>query len=906
MENKLHQIVYTRCSHHRDIKNGTVSRSDGYGIFSMDKELFADIGKVDIQLISKLLPPKNAASESSIGLFNSYEYYPVSGSDYAFAYEFSRPKGTVPRKNGISHRPGNYVKQCLIGQAEGYPYQWFGSDMWNAWKVPENDYYLDDGSRREPEFLPVLSFDKSSKGNINYENIQKFVHGGRQELIKQAVWFLINEGFDTEKSRVLFIKDYPQNVELWIAAIESCFTPEIARQISFITNRTNISKVSNDLFYYTDESGKFSYHSGKGAKRRPYYMITGIHPEDRFVSSIVPCDNLVMLDGIKKTFSVQPDERINAKYYNAVFDFSDDLYRFCTAIMTKFSIKDVKTIPEFYDSVKILVNPEIISEENYQNLLAKLQFLSNAEVKDSSVFIPILEKLNGEYSRFINDEINNSFRLLELEKEYEKKTARQFKLEKIVYEYIDKAAADKNMLNTEFIPAMSAFDNYVKKSPNYSAIKDYLLTKIFNKISSKFLLDGIEIKTIIFLVDLYAEYITIKSKASDFIPNIDLVSVLLNSIWVKGRNNFLLELKKILSASRDFGIKVIEELLKNEKNNSDFWNEVLNADEQFFIDSVKKGSIGIKILMIVLRQNMLDKRKDGIFCIDLFSLCLSASSASNAILGIDTVFLFLCTDNVSDKNMSTFIEKIMKMNLEIEIQKNIFRHIDKRTALNSIFLQKMESWGSFIREEATVSYIKKFSEEIKKLSLKYSIANTDYETKKRIKEEASNVLDKFKSKSIPYQTFSRQPSYTAFFADIAVIFEEEVHKKGMEMLFCADAAEIYKYLYTYISSVVNHYESIEEKKGWFSKQNKLSDGLAVIAEALLLMNVPGTLFSAMPKKENDIKALKQTGMRILETIVKDKANKKLLSQITEHYKKHPEYQGVKQIGDWIREKLNKK
>ena len=37
----LDQLIYTRCSPHRDLKNnGQVVRGDGFGVFSMSPELF--------------------------------------------------------------------------------------------------------------------------------------------------------------------------------------------------------------------------------------------------------------------------------------------------------------------------------------------------------------------------------------------------------------------------------------------------------------------------------------------------------------------------------------------------------------------------------------------------------------------------------------------------------------------------------------------------------------------------------------------------------------------------------------------------------------------------------------------------------------------------------------------------
>ena len=98
----LDQIVYTRCYPSRDINNnGNVKRGDGFGVFSMSRELFDDATKEELQSISSRLAPPNASKENAApGLLNSYEFWTFQGEDQVLIYEFERPLCKVPRKNG--------------------------------------------------------------------------------------------------------------------------------------------------------------------------------------------------------------------------------------------------------------------------------------------------------------------------------------------------------------------------------------------------------------------------------------------------------------------------------------------------------------------------------------------------------------------------------------------------------------------------------------------------------------------------------------------------------------------------------------------------------------------------------------------------------------------------------------
>ena len=336
----LNQVVFTRCFPQRDLtNNGKVKRSDGFGVYSMSEELFADDRITNFDFLQQKLSANNGSSEtSSTGLFNSYEYFAIAPERYGFIFEVSRPHCKIPRKNGKTHRTGTHIKQCLIGEIEGYPYEWFGADVWSAHLKTENEYYIDDDPNGSPELLPQLPV-KPNVGYINVDSIRCFVNDGRKDTVKAAIWFLIQELEKPEgERRVLLIKDTPENVELWVASIECAFSEHLARTITFTTNRSKLGvQADNALFYYTDANGKFSQMQNRSVPqtRHPYCMIVGYHPKDTFCAALKPMatSNFALIDGVNKTYSFETDSSISKPYYNAAIQYGEDISDFCQVVL---------------------------------------------------------------------------------------------------------------------------------------------------------------------------------------------------------------------------------------------------------------------------------------------------------------------------------------------------------------------------------------------------------------------------------------------------------------------------------------------------------------------------------------------------------------------------------------------
>lgn len=418
----LDQLIYTRCSPHRDLKNkGQVVRGDGFGVFSMSSELFSNKRLSNYDFLQARLAIQNGAKETSpVGLFNSYEYSMVAPGVYALSYEVARPHCKVPRANGQGHRTGTYIKQSFVGDIEGYPAEWFGSTAWDAHQKSENEYYLDNDPNATPALLPQVS-STPSNGYINTSVIKKFVADGRANAVKAGIWFLLQEFRKPEGERkVLLIRDTPDNVELWIAAIEYGFSASMAQKITFTTNRSKLgTQADSILFYYTDDTGRFYPMMNRSIPqtRHPYCMIVGYHPKDNFCTALkqMATSNFVIIDGTTKSISFQPDDSIRKPYYSAVVQYDADIQDFCNVILPSLPFQDLTgKLPELFDAYKYLLDSNHKSDKwGYSDTIYCLNILLQFGAPNNLALNNyLIDECLNVYQRFAREDETQGFSLL--------------------------------------------------------------------------------------------------------------------------------------------------------------------------------------------------------------------------------------------------------------------------------------------------------------------------------------------------------------------------------------------------------------------------------------------------------------------------------------------------------------
>lgn len=418
----LDQVIYTRCAPHRDLrKGGAVDKAEGYSVYSVSRELFEPGKNVNVDLLLSQLAIKNCGKEGDIvGLTRSYDFFGVSSDRNALVYEVTRPLCQEPRSNGVQHRPGNYIKQALVGGFAGYPCEYFGADLWTAHQKSENSYYHDDDLSRDPPWLPQLQ-DAPKYGHITLERIRTFVCNGRVEAVKAAVWYLIQEmEKPVSDRRVLLIKDIPENVEQWVAAIHYAFSARMAQQLTFSTNRTKLgSQIESILYYYADASGNYVRGATRSPQsvRTPFCMIVGYHPQDKFSATVkqLPTSSYVVLDGPAKTIGVTPDDSIRRAYYNAVIQYDEDLSDFCRVVLPGLPLKGITSrLPDLFDAYKYLLDSENRSDRwTYEATMRHLENLTAQGIPTNNALNDyLLTECRKVYNRFGEDDEKRDFALL--------------------------------------------------------------------------------------------------------------------------------------------------------------------------------------------------------------------------------------------------------------------------------------------------------------------------------------------------------------------------------------------------------------------------------------------------------------------------------------------------------------
>ncbi|MBR1553998.1 MAG: hypothetical protein IJ644_01230, partial [Oscillospiraceae bacterium] len=419
----LDQIIYTRCYPHRNLmEDGKVELDEGFGIFSFTESV-SHLYPDEKELLSSCLQFPNGGAESlPENLFASYEYFPFSDGTAVIIHAQTKPCCTEKRRNGFSHRDGNFIKQAFIGEIQCYPFEWFGNSQWNAQFCSDNDFYMDCIENPVPPYLPQVqdvtpAEHKSPEWMRKKEEIRNFIAAGRQECLKEAACFVFQQFRVSEEERkVLLIKDTPQNVEKWITAISMGLPAEMAKQISFSTNMTNLSNaIESKLFFYTSQDGSFSkFRNGSSNLRRPYYLIVGYHPEDRNCNVRKLADsNFEVLDGISMQFSFSPDNsEIQKEYYQELVNFGEDMEDFSNVILPELdvSVPDDR-IPELYAAYHYLMTEQDSGRRpQYDRTLISLkQFgITSNQIINQYLF----RKVSQNYPDFWKEDAQNQYALL--------------------------------------------------------------------------------------------------------------------------------------------------------------------------------------------------------------------------------------------------------------------------------------------------------------------------------------------------------------------------------------------------------------------------------------------------------------------------------------------------------------
>lgn len=416
----LEQIIYTRCSPSRNLENGQVVWKEGLGFYSMSEGF---VGIPDRIKLDRLVRRQNCTKMRAAGYVSSYSMLQLDGDNVVLCYEVPRENTEEKRYNGSFMRSGNYIKQCLAGVPADYPYKWFGSSCWNAYKLPQQEYYHDLEPTREPPMLEQQDA-VCSDGYIDDARIDAFLEEGRRGLFKQILWFILSEfNKPVSERRVLLIKDEPQNVELWVAAVERSLSVGLALRISFDTNVSGVTQnnANNELFYYVNENTRAicTFDSRvTGLIKMPYAMIAGVHPKDTACASLrkTAISNFEIADGKNMTVTFEPDSFIDRAYFAAAAEHDSNVTGFCTEVLPYLDMEESGwRLPELFDAYMYLLGnaPEV--HRDYRRMLECMKELTrNGAPQEPGLCRELLKQGLASYRSHAARDSENSFELISI------------------------------------------------------------------------------------------------------------------------------------------------------------------------------------------------------------------------------------------------------------------------------------------------------------------------------------------------------------------------------------------------------------------------------------------------------------------------------------------------------------
>lgn len=501
----LKQIVYTRCRPHRRITDGAISPTEGFGVYSFSKEL---VGSSDANFIESRLAIQSAAKENTpSGLFNSYEYYHLSDGQDFLIRDVALPLCTVPRKSGAGHRSGNFLRQGLIGHIDWYPYQWFESSNFDAANHDQN-YYYDDSQQPTAPFLPLVQ-NSPYGGKISDLKLSMFI-SSRRAALEGAVSFLYGEMAKPEADRkVLLIKDSPENVMYWVAAIEHSFPLDWAKDITFATNRSLMgSQIERNLF-----SGSMG-SSSVGEARKPYAMIVGYLPSSPALPHY-PTSPYAILDGSAKNI-VASEKRLSDKFVSFLVNAGSARDYFFSSLIANAKLAHFDLgIPSLYDSYCIV--SDVLDGRNGVGIEALARALDNlsAYALDGAFTAKAVSKLAAIYPACLEQDRKAGFALFSNIEKFARSAGLNAGLSEIFFAELTKGIAEPSLYGASLPSCVEAMASIGILDAALHRLSPYFRDDRFRALTNK--LAGLPSEYLLSILDLF-----VKTKVNGRLPSGDV------------------------------------------------------------------------------------------------------------------------------------------------------------------------------------------------------------------------------------------------------------------------------------------------------------------------------------------------------------------------------------------------
>ena len=219
----LHQIIYTSCM------RGINGVNDGQQIFSYDAT-FKDANNDEVKSLFSYQPPALEpgvimTEEIALTLPKSFTYRKLDNGACALALSTYLGRDYM----GSAGRFGNHLSHVVLADEsdmQNYPCEFYGSSL-----LRDHMEFEEVNNPNRPDFLPEPVLERGFA--VDIDTVVEFLSiDDRIEIFKNMLHAVL--AFESERKRVV-ICDEPENIIMWIAAIEYALPLKIALGINFST-----------------------------------------------------------------------------------------------------------------------------------------------------------------------------------------------------------------------------------------------------------------------------------------------------------------------------------------------------------------------------------------------------------------------------------------------------------------------------------------------------------------------------------------------------------------------------------------------------------------------------------------------------------------------------------------------
>lgn len=219
----LHQIIYTSCM------RGINGVNDGQQVYSYDSS-FKDANNDEVKSLFSYQPPTLEpgvimTEDIALTLPKSFTYRKLDNGMCAVALNTYLGRDYM----GSAGRFGNHLSHVVLADERDmqfYPCEFYGSSL-----LRDHMEFEEVNNPNRPDFLPEPVLERGF--TVDIDTVTDFLSvDDRIEIFKNMLHAVLS--FETERKRVV-ICDEPENIIMWIAAIEYALPLKTALGINFST-----------------------------------------------------------------------------------------------------------------------------------------------------------------------------------------------------------------------------------------------------------------------------------------------------------------------------------------------------------------------------------------------------------------------------------------------------------------------------------------------------------------------------------------------------------------------------------------------------------------------------------------------------------------------------------------------